>query len=176
MCGIVGIVSSNRNVGPLLVECLKKLEYRGYDSVGVAIIGSKEILVRKGAGKIDFVDEAKCLRCLEGNVGIGHTRWATHGSPTDENAHPHLDCSGKIAVVHNGIIENYLELRKLLSDRGHVFQSATDTEVVAHLIEENIKNGSDFFEAFRKTVRSLSGSYALAVVSTYAPGKIFVAR
>jgi len=176
MCGIVGIASSNRNVGPLIVDCLKKLEYRGYDSVGVAIVGKHGILIRKGAGKIDSVDEAKCLRCLEGYVGIGHTRWATHGPPTDENAHPHTDCESRIAVVHNGIIENYMELKKMLIAKGHVFRSATDTEVIAHLLEENSRNNSDFFDVFRRTVRSLSGSYALAVVSVSAPGKIFFAR
>jgi len=176
MCGIVGIVSAGKNVGPIIVECLKKLEYRGYDSVGVAIVGDSGLLVRKGAGRIDAVDEAKCLRCMDGFVGVGHTRWATHGPPTDENAHPHIDCKGNIAVVHNGIIENYMALKKMLLERGHVFQSSTDTEVIAHLIEEHLKEGVSFLEAFRRAVRSLDGSYALAVVSTLTPGKIFFAR
>ncbi|MHB9302534.1 glutamine--fructose-6-phosphate transaminase (isomerizing) [Thermofilum pendens] len=176
MCGIVGIVSEDLNVAPLVVECLRRLEYRGYDSVGVAVLDDGKLFVRKGAGKIDSVDSAKCLKCLHGHTGVGHTRWATHGPPTDENAHPHVDCTGRLAVVHNGILENYRELKSWLQERGHVFRSNTDTEVFAHLVEEYLKEEGDFFKAFKKSLKAIRGSYALAVVTSLEPRKIFFAR
>lgn len=157
-------------------SCLRRLEYRGYDSVGVATLTDGKIVVRKGAGKIDEVDSRLCFSCLEGSIGIGHTRWATHGPPTDENAHPHTDCSGRVAVVHNGIIENYLELREKLKSAGHRFSSQTDTEVVAHLIEEYLRQGRDPLSAFKNAVHLLKGSYALAVIIADAPDKVFFAR
>jgi len=176
VCGIVGIVGDGIRAGRVLGECLRRLEYRGYDSVGVATISGGKIRVVKGAGKIDEVDARLCFSCLEGSVGIGHTRWATHGPPTDENAHPHVDCKGRVAVVHNGIIENYVELKSELERKGHVFRSQTDTEVVAHLIEENLSQGYEPFSAFKRTVSRLKGSYALAVLIQDTPDRIYFAR
>ncbi|NIV43747.1 MAG: glutamine--fructose-6-phosphate aminotransferase, partial [Gammaproteobacteria bacterium] len=134
MCGIFGCVAKNRKVAPLIHAALKRLEYRGYDSVGVATIHKGMLYVKKDSGKIDDVHNMLNLDDLSGRIGIGHTRWATHGAPYKENAHPHVDCKEELAVVHNGIIENFAELRKELEDRGHVFRSKTDTEVIAHLI------------------------------------------
>ncbi len=176
MCGIVGVVGNGIKAGQILSECLRKLEYRGYDSVGVATLSSGKIKVLKGAGKIDEVDARLCFSCLEGDVGIGHTRWATHGPPTDENAHPHTDCKGRVAVVHNGIIENYMELKEELSRRGHSFRSQTDTEIIAHLIEDNLARGYEPYTAFRETVLRLKGSYALAVLISDTPDRIYFAR
>lgn len=141
MCGIVGIASAQGPVSPVLLECLKRLEYRGYDSAGMATVSEGRVFVRKGAGKIEDVDRRLSFSSLPGSVGIAHTRWATHGPPTDENAHPHVDCSGRVAVVHNGVIENYAEIKLWLASRGHVFRSDTDTEVIAHLIRRGSEQG-----------------------------------
>jgi glucosamine--fructose-6-phosphate aminotransferase (isomerizing) len=176
MCGIFSCVLKNGKVAPLIHAALKRLEYRGYDSVGEATIHEGRLFVKKDAGKIKEVHALLDLDDLAGKVGIGHTRWATHGAPYKENAHPHVDCKEQIAVVHNGIIENFAELRKELEDRGHIFKSKTDTEVIAHLIEEKMKKGLGLAEAVRESVLRLDGSYAIAVISTKEPNKIVCAR
>jgi glucosamine--fructose-6-phosphate aminotransferase (isomerizing) len=164
-------------VAPVIHASLKRLEYRGYDSVGIATIDNGKIYVKKDQGKIDEVHRILNLDDLPGNIGIGHTRWATHGAPLKVNAHPHTDCSGQIAVVHNGIIENFSELKLELENRGHIFRSKTDTEVIAHLIEENLKNPSlNLAGAVLDAVKRIDGSYALAVISTKEPDKIICAR
>ena len=166
------------NVAPVIHESLKRLEYRGYDSVGIATIENGIIHVKKDQGKIDDVHRIMNLDDLPGCVGIGHTRWATHGAPLKVNAHPHADCSGQITVVHNGIIENFSELKLELENRGHKFVSKTDTEVIAHLIEENLKEkpSLSLADAVRETTKRIEGSYALAVISTKEPDKIICAR
>jgi glucosamine--fructose-6-phosphate aminotransferase (isomerizing) len=166
------------NVAPIIHASLKRLEYRGYDSVGIATIDNGKIYVKKDQGKIDEVHRILNLDDLPGNIGIGHTRWATHGAPLKVNAHPHTDCSGQIAVVHNGIIENFSELKLELENRGHIFRSKTDTEIIAHLIEENLKKNPsiDLADAVLDSVKKLDGSYALAVISTKEPDKIICAR
>jgi glucosamine--fructose-6-phosphate aminotransferase (isomerizing) len=174
MCGIVGYIGPKKVV-PLILDGLKRLEYRGYDSAGVAVVSQNgKLEIRRASGKLRNLEEAVRLSPLEGSYGIGHTRWATHGRPTEENAHPHRDCTGQIVVVHNGIIENYLELKQHLAEKGHKFVTETDTEVIAHLIEANM-NGS-LEAAVQKTVKQLNGVYALAVVSTKDPQKIVAAR
>ncbi|MHA1595010.1 MAG: glutamine--fructose-6-phosphate transaminase (isomerizing), partial [Candidatus Baldrarchaeia archaeon] len=176
MCGIIGIISTNGNVSRMLRESLKRLEYRGYDSAGIATIANGIIFVKKDKGKIDEIHRMLNFDSLPGNIGIGHTRWATHGQPSRENAHPHLDCSGMIAVVHNGIIENYLELREELSKLGHTFRSETDTEVIPHLIEEFLKSNKSLEEAVRQALLKVKGSFAIAVISSKEPDKIICAR
>jgi glucosamine--fructose-6-phosphate aminotransferase (isomerizing) len=161
VCGIVGYIG-RREAAPLIVEGLKKLEYRGYDSFGVATIG-KTLELDKHKGRIS--DNSQSALRLKGKIGIGHTRWATHGIPNDANAHPHLDCSGTIAVVHNGIIENYAALRRQLTARGHTFRSETDTEVIVHLIEEEYGTKKDLLAAVQAVVPKLEGSYALLIVA-----------
>ena len=161
MCGIVCYVG-NRKAAPILVNGLKKLEYRGYDSAGICTIDNKSVLIKKDIGKIADIDKRINLTDLKGNIGISHCRWATHGSVTKENAHPHTDCSGHISIVHNGIIENHAELKKELEEKGHKFSSETDTEVIAHLIEDNYD--SDLKEAVLKALKKLDGSYALGVI------------
>ena len=177
MCGIVGYVGP-KNAVPLLIEGLKRLEYRGYDSAGVAVLqadGSLEI--RKRVGRLANLEEALEADPLAGKVGIGHTRWATHGEPSGINSHPHLDCTGNIAVVHNGIIENYLALRTELEAKGHVFRSQTDTEAIPHLIEEILKEGGkDPAEAIREALRRAKGAYALGIVFRDRPGVVYAAR
>jgi glutamine---fructose-6-phosphate transaminase (isomerizing) len=181
MCGIVGYVGKKRVV-PVILEGLKKLEYRGYDSAGIAVAGNGDGLqVRRAEGKLRNLEEAIRLKPLDGTYGIGHTRWATHGRPTEENAHPHRDCTGKIVVVHNGIIENYLALKKKLVEEGHKFTTETDTEVIAHLVEKFFfakANGNRVAleEAVRKTVNELTGVFALAVIAVDEPNKIVAAR
>ncbi len=176
MCGIVGCILKTDKAAPVLLDCVQRLEYRGYDSVGIATYSSSGINIRKDKGKIDEVSEELHLEELPGEVGIGHVRWATHGLPTRENAHPHTDCEGKIAVVHNGIIENYKELKDQLVSEGHHFVSQTDTEVIAHLIEKYHKEGLNLEEAINKTISKLHGSYAFAVISTDEPNKIMGVR
>ena len=161
MCGVVGYIG-RREAGPIIVEGLKKLEYRGYDSFGIATI-SGGIKLDKHQGRIS--DSPRSAAHLKGKIGIGHTRWATHGVPSDTNAHPHMDCSSSIAVVHNGIIENYAELKRQLISRGHVFRSETDTEVAAHLIEEAYESEKDLLSAVQKVTPKLMGSYALLVIA-----------
>ncbi len=178
MCGIFGCILKDGNAAPLIHEALKRLEYRGYDSVGEATIQGNRLFVKKDQGKIDDVHRILNLDDLPGSVGIGHTRWATHGAPLQINAHPHMDCSAQIAVIHNGIIENFAELRQELENRGHTFKSKTDTEVIAHLIERNFENNPtlSLSDAVRETVKRLDGSYAIAVISTRDPTKIVCAR
>ena len=174
MCGIVGCVL-DKKAAPIIIDSIKKLEYRGYDSVGIATV-TDSINVKKGSGKIKEVDDEIKLKDIDGNIGIAHVRWATHGNPTKENAHPHCDCKNKISVVHNGIIENYKELRQELLNEGHVFKSETDTEVTPHLIEKYMDEGLDLLKSVQRTVKRLIGSYALAVLSSDEPDRIIGAR
>ncbi len=173
MCGIVGYVGP-REACSVLLTGLTRLEYRGYDSAGVAIIGDGTLSVVRRVGKLQSLKEAVGEEPIAGSVGIGHTRWATHGAPTERNAHPHLDCTGRIAVVHNGIIENYVDLREELAAAGHILRSDTDTEVVAHLVEAYLDG--DLTAAVRQAVARLEGSYALGVVNLDAPHMIVAAR
>ena len=178
MCGIFGCVLTKGAAAPIIHESLKRLEYRGYDSVGIATIAGGRINIKKDQGKIDEVHKILNLDDLPGSVGIGHTRWATHGAPLKVNAHPHADCTGQIVVVHNGIIENFSELKLELENRGHIFLSKTDTEVIAHMIEDELKvnPSASLADAVRETTKNLDGSYAMAVISTREPGKIICAR
>ena len=174
MCGIVGYIGPKKVV-PLILDGLKRLEYRGYDSAGVAVVSQNgKLEIRRASGKLKNLEDAVRVSPLDGSYGIGHTRWATHGRPTEENAHPHRDCTGNVVVVHNGIIENYVELKQQLSEKGHKFVTETDTEVIAHLIEANL-NGS-LEAAVQKTVKQLNGVYALAAISTKDRQKIVAAR
>ncbi|NWF87452.1 glutamine--fructose-6-phosphate transaminase (isomerizing) [Candidatus Bathyarchaeota archaeon] len=178
MCGIFGCVLKEGNAAPVIHGSLKRLEYRGYDSVGEVTLHNGQIFIKKDQGKIDEVHKLHNLDDLPGNIGIGHTRWATHGAPLQVNAHPHVDCSGQIALVHNGIVENFVELKLELENRGHVFQSKTDTEVIVHLIEDvlNVNPSLSLTDAVLETIKKLCGSYAIAVVSTKEPDKIVCAR
>ncbi|MBN1675501.1 MAG: glutamine--fructose-6-phosphate transaminase (isomerizing) [Kiritimatiellae bacterium] len=176
MCGIVGYVGK-RNAVPVLMDGLRRLEYRGYDSAGVALVRDGQIALRKTVGKLDGLQESLLAAPLSGTPGIGHTRWATHGAPSEANAHPHLDRSGRIAVVHNGIIENYQALRAELEAKGCTFRSETDTEVVPHLIAAALEAGAaDFGEAARRALGRLRGSYALAVLFLDEPDALYAAR
>jgi len=176
MCGIFGCILKNGDAAPIVHAALKRLEYRGYDSVGEATIHGNKLFIKKDQGKIDEVHKRHNLDDLPGHVGVGHTRWATHGAPYQANAHPHIDCAGQVAVIHNGVIENFAELRRELEELGHVFRSKTDSEVIPHLIEEKLKGGLTLLEAVREAVSRLEGSYAIAVVSVKEPNKIFCAR
>src|ERR1700720_4117599 len=174
MCGIVGYIG-NRKAVPIILDGLRRLEYRGYDSAGIAVLnGDHHLSIRRASGKLRNLEEAIRVNPIDGSYGIGHTRWATHGRPTEENAHPHRDCTGDIVVVHNGIVENYLTLKHQLADEGHVFVTETDTEVIAHLVEKyydgNLEN------AVRDAVRQLTGVFALSVISRKDPNKIVAAR
>src|SRR5918911_4538829 len=173
MCSIIGILSKDI-VAPALVESLKRMEYRGYDSVGVATLSTNKISVRKGIGKVGQVESSLNLAEMEGFVGIGHTRWATHGGVTDYNAHPHPCCNDNTAVVHNGIIENYLPLKEELVKKGHRFRSETDTEVIVHLLEEYYNTSQDINHAMMQTVKRLEGSYAF--VAMFENGILACAR
>ncbi len=176
MCGIVGYVG-NKQVVPLIIDGLRKLEYRGYDSAGIAVVDENHALsLRRAEGKLRNLEECIRLNPLDGNYGIGHTRWATHGRPTEENAHPHRDCSGKIVVVHNGIIENYVPLKQKLTTAGHEFKTETDTEVVAHLVEEEMKSGASFEMAVRASVKQLHGIFALSIIHSDEPDTIIAVR
>jgi glucosamine--fructose-6-phosphate aminotransferase (isomerizing) len=181
MCGIVGYVGKKRVV-PVIIDGLKRLEYRGYDSAGIAVSGNGEGLqIRRAEGKLRNLEEVIRLKPLDGTYGIGHTRWATHGRPTEENAHPHRDCSGRVVVVHNGIIENYVSLKRKLIDEGHRFTTETDTEVIAHLVEKYFLKSANghrpsLEDAVRKAVGQLSGVFALAVMAVDEPNKIVAAR
>ncbi len=174
MCGIVGYIGRTKATDVLL-DALSRLEYRGYDSAGVAVLNNGHLAVRKRAGKIKALAEDIRQRPINGQIGIGHSRWATHGEPSEANAHPHTDCGGTLAVVHNGIIENYAVMKERLQARGHKFRSKTDTEVIVHLIEELAKEHA-LPEAFRLALRELKGSYAVCLVSTKTPGTLFGAR
>jgi len=178
MCGIFGCALKKGNAAPIIHAALKRLEYRGYDSVGEATVSNGRLYVKKDRGKIDEVHKTHNLDDLPGSVGIGHTRWATHGAPLQINAHPHVDCAQQIAVIHNGIIENFAELRQELQTRGHVLRSKTDTEVIAHLIEDHLKSGSSpsFADAVLDAVKRLEGSYSIAAISTKEPDKVVCAR
>jgi glucosamine--fructose-6-phosphate aminotransferase (isomerizing) len=173
MCGIVGYIGPRR-ASDVLVGGLARLEYRGYDSAGVAIIEGSDLSVMRRVGKLVNLRNALEESPVAGSVGIGHTRWATHGKPSEENAHPHIDCAGRIAVVHNGIIENFIELREELRATGHIIRSQTDTELIAHLIESYYEG--DLAEAFAQTIGRLEGAYALGVVHLDHPGMVLASR
>jgi glucosamine--fructose-6-phosphate aminotransferase (isomerizing) len=179
MCGIVGYIGPKKVV-PVIIEGLRKLEYRGYDSAGIAVVDAAgKLEIRRASGKLRNLEEVIQKSPIDGTYGIGHTRWATHGRPTEENAHPHRDCSGQIVVVHNGIIENYLELKEQLQREGHKFVTETDTEIVAHLVEKNLQFGDGQIpleEAVRKSLKQLRGIYAVVFLSTSDPDKIVAAR
>src|SRR5271165_3270472 len=182
MCGIVGYVGS-KQVVPLIIEGLRRLEYRGYDSAGIAVGGNGDGLqLRRAPGKLRNLEEVIRERPLTGTYGVGHTRWATHGRPTEENAHPHRDCTGRIVVVHNGIVENYLELKRELIAKGHKFVTETDTEIIAHLIEQVLLDAEaeghaiSLEVAVRRAVKRLTGAFALGILSAAEPDKIVAAR
>ena len=174
MCGIVGVVS-NKEINEKLFKGLSNLEYRGYDSVGMCFINDKKFRIKKGVGKLEEVHKKVDFLKLKGSIGIGHCRWSTHGGVTQKNAHPHVDCKNKISVVHNGIIENYSELKDELIKKGHKFYSQTDTEVIAHLIEDNLKD-SRIEDAIKAALNKIEGSYALGILFADAPGKLIAAR
>lgn len=177
MCGIVGcILKDDENVAPILFDCISKLEYRGYDSIGLATFSDGKINIKKDKGKIEEVDRSLDLRDMPGSFGIAHVRWATHGDPSKLNAHPHVDENNTVAVVHNGIIENYLEIKEKLVLEGHVFKSDTDTEVIPHLIQKFMAEGFDLEHAVRKTIEVIEGAYALAAISINEPDKIVATR
>ncbi len=175
MCGIIGYVGAS-NPLPILLDGLKRLEYRGYDSAGVALLADNSMMVYKKVGKVADLEKSIPALNLNTTAGIGHTRWATHGVPSDVNAHPHTDCKNEIALIHNGIIENYISIRKKLESTGHVFVSATDTEVLVHLIEEMKQYSGDLPTAVRLALRQVEGTYGIAVVSALEPGRIVAAR
>ncbi|MEE9198365.1 MAG: class II glutamine amidotransferase, partial [Dehalococcoidia bacterium] len=176
MCGIVGYVGF-RPAAPILLGGLERLEYRGYDSAGIAVLnGEGEVFVEKVAGKLDSLVSLARERLPEGHVGIAHTRWATHGKPTVSNAHPHLDCRGEVIVIHNGIVENYRSLKEKLLARGHKLASETDSEVIAHLVEERSAQNTHLEEAVREALVEVEGAYAILVTSVREPDKIVAAR
>src|SRR5882672_8346117 len=176
MCGIVGYIGPKKVV-PVVIEGLRKLEYRGYDSAGIAVVTQDgKLEIRRASGKLRNLEEVIAKSPIEGTYGIGHTRWATHGRPTEENAHPHRDCTGHIVVVHNGIIENYLEPKEKVQKEGHKFVTETDTEIVAHLVEKNSQGGVPLEEAVRRSLKELRGIYALVFLSAKDPQKIVAAR
>src|SRR5580704_10952971 len=175
MCGIVGYVGK-KSVVPVIIEGLRRLEYRGYDSAGIAVSGNGDGLqIRRAEGKLRNLEEVIRLKPLDGTYGIGHTRWATHGRPTEENAHPHRDCKNRIVVVHNGIIENYVSIKRRLTEHGHKFTTETDTEVIAHLLEEYTE-GTSLEAAVIRALAELRGLYAFAVISADDPQKIVAVR
>ncbi len=183
MCGIVGYVGNKRDVVTVILDGLRRLEYRGYDSAGIAVAGGPNGMeLRRAPGKLRNLEEVIRQQPIHGSYGIGHTRWATHGRPTEENAHPHRDCTGRIVVVHNGIVENYLALKKELIKERHTFVTETDTEIIAHLIEQEIRSAAgsgktlSLEDAVRRSVRQLTGAFALSVISADEPNKIVVAR
>ena len=174
MCGIVGYIG-NEQAAPILLDGLSKLEYRGYDSAGIAVYNGAEIAVAKSRGRLHVLSElTQEGKGLPGTSGIGHTRWATHGSPSDQNAHPHVNKEESIVVVHNGIIENYLKLKKKLEKKGYEFQSETDTEVIAHLLDDYYKGNP--LEAITKIMHRMEGSYALGILFKDHPGELYAVR
>ena len=175
MCGIVGYIGPKKVV-PLILDGLRRLEYRGYDSAGIAVVSQNgKMEIRRASGKLPNLEESIRNHPIDGIYGLGHTRWATHGRPTEENAHPHRDCKGEVVVVHNGIVENYLELKQELEKEGHKFVTQTDTEIVAHLVEKYM-DGGPLEDSVRKAIKRLSGVYALVILSTKDPHKIVAAR
>ena len=181
MCGISGIILTEEgkkklSIASYLKDSLKRLEYRGYDSAGFASIDNQKLIVKKDKGKIDEVHERLNILTLTGSIGMAHTRWATHGGVNKINAHPHTDCNNEICLVHNGIIENFLELREELTNLGHIFKSECDTEVIPHQIEEFLKQGIPYKEAIIKTSQKIQGRYAFVVMSIKEPDKLYVAR
>jgi glucosamine--fructose-6-phosphate aminotransferase (isomerizing) len=177
MCGIIGVVQKRGDVAPFLHQALKRLEYRGYDSVGVTTIYEGKLYIKKEKGKIEEVHRKLNLDEMPGSIGIGHTRWATHGIPSMLNSHPHFDCNDEISVVHNGVIDNFMELREELKKKGHKLTSETDTEVIPHLIEDYMKSGLDLFQAVRETTKRIEGTYAIVVMSTKEePSRIVCTR
>lgn len=175
MCGIVGYVG-DRDAVPILIDGLRRLEYRGYDSAGLVVIQDGRLEIRRRAGKIRALIDLLEAEPASGPIGMGHTRWATHGAPADHNAHPHRDCTGRIAVIHNGIVENFIELRQALQAEGHRFASETDTEVIAHLIEAHLRAGADLETAARMAFRALKGAHAIVVLSADHPDRLIAAR
>ncbi|MET0551916.1 MAG: glutamine--fructose-6-phosphate aminotransferase, partial [Vicinamibacteria bacterium] len=173
MCGIVGYVGP-RDAVPVIVEGLRRLEYRGYDSAGIAVVTDGALQRRRSVGKLGNLEESLAAAPLRGEFGVGHTRWATHGRPSEENAHPHQDCTGRLVVVHNGIIENYLELKTRLQAAGHTFVTQTDTEVVAHLVESHFQG--DLVQAVRASLAELQGIYALVLLHRDVPQTLVAAR
>src|SRR4051812_22017277 len=174
MCGIFGYVGP-RDPVPIIMGGLRSLEYRGYDSAGIAIVKDQKLQVRRSSGKLRNLEDLLVKQPLTGQFGIGHTRWATHGRPTEENAHPHRDCKGRIVVVHNGIIENYLELKRELMAEGHTFVTETDTEIVAHLVEKESR-GDGLEAAVRRALERLRGLFALVLISADDPDTIVAVR
>ncbi len=170
MCGIIGYLGP-KPIVPVLIDGLKRLEYRGYDSAGIALVKNGDIEIRRSAGKLVHLEQVIATNPVDGEYGIGHTRWATHGRPTEENAHPHRDCTGKIVVVHNGIIENYLELKHELQAAGHTFKTETDTEVIAHLVEGEFKDDG-LENAVRRSLKKLRGLFGI-VLTTLARLSLF---
>src|SRR5690348_1787987 len=174
MCGIIGYIGP-KDVVPVLIDGLRRLEYRGYDSAGVAVVKNGCVDLRRSAGKLSNLETVIGSAPLSGEYGVGHTRWATHGRPTEENAHPHRDCSGRIVVVHNGIIENYLDLKRQLQQEGHTFVTETDTEIVAHLVERE-SQGDGLENAVRRALLYMRGLFALVLISADDPDKIVTVR
>src|SRR5215475_2316011 len=181
MCGIVGYIG-DKQVVPVILEGLGRLEYRGYDSAGIAVgDNAGHLEVRRASGKLRNLVQAVEQQPLTGSYGVGHTRWATHGRPTEENAHPHRDCTGQVVVVHNGIVENYLVLKRMLTEQGHRFVTETDTEIIAHLVEKELADlgpsgKGHLEEAVRRAIVQLKGIFAVVVISTKDPDKIVAAR
>jgi glucosamine--fructose-6-phosphate aminotransferase (isomerizing) len=175
MCGIVGYVGKQSAL-PILLEGLKRMEYRGYDSAGIAVLNHGTLFIKKNVGKVTALETSLKGADTSANIGIGHTRWATHGVPNEINAHPHVDCNSKIALIHNGVIENFTSLRTMLESQGHKFRSDTDTEVLVHLIEEFYKTSYDMELALKRALSKVSGTYGIIVLSEYEPEKLFVAR
>ena len=175
MCGIVGYIG-DREATPIILEGLKKLEYRGYDSAGVAVLSNGKIELRRDSGKITHLEALLKEKPISGSPGIGHTRWATHGEPNERNSHPHVGYKGQVVIVHNGIVENYLELKDELMAEGIQFNSDTDTETIVHLIEINLDQGLSLEEAVRNTLKRIKGAHGLVVLSTKEPEKIISAR
>jgi glucosamine--fructose-6-phosphate aminotransferase (isomerizing) len=169
MCGIVGYIGF-REAWPIIIKGLKRLEYRGYDSSGIGLIGDSGINIYKKAGKVVELESFAAGKDQSGTIGIGHTRWATHGEPSDRNSHPHTSTDGELSIIHNGIIENYATIKEELVKRGHTFNSDTDTEVLIHLIEEIYKNGEhELLEAVRLALHEVSGAYAIVVMDKIIP-------
>ncbi|MGH2593118.1 MAG: glutamine--fructose-6-phosphate transaminase (isomerizing), partial [Anaerolineae bacterium] len=175
MCGIVGYVGP-RDATPIILNGLKRLEYRGYDSAGIAVIENGRIAVRRDAGKLDNLAALLQTDPMHGSTGIGHTRWATHGAANQTNAHPHLDCTGRLVVVHNGIVENFRSLRQMLQAQGHTFKSETDTEVIVHLVEQYLREGETFEEAARLALNCLQGAQAVVLLNHDQPDRLIVSR